>query len=223
MWRNESAAIRHHFQKLAEEEKAKHQISFPNYKCSPRKSTEIKKRKTSTKTAPLILTSVVQTPAPAQEPQFFVDGMLVAPTPDHTAIQPAGYYISQAEPAAQPNATEQSPNVAESALQSAISLVPSEPLLASEASQTAENEQNSDAQFYEDLRIALEGELGYSVRSEINLSREDQLQALSIQREVEAQVERDTQNINNWSSALDYTSPAYDFLHSGYTYEDDQA
>jgi hypothetical protein len=37
-------------------------------------------------------------------------------------------------------------------------------------------------------------------------------------------MERDTQNINNWSSALDYTSPAYDFLeHSDHTYEDDQA
>src|SRR5579859_5175067 len=35
-------------------------------------------------------------------------------------------------------------------------------------------------------------------------------------------MERGTQNINNWNSALDYTSPANDFLHSDCTYKDDQ-
>jgi len=142
-------------------------------------------------------------------------------------MQLAGHYPSQAEAAAQPNATEQSSIVADSSLQSAISLIHTETLSPSEVSPAIENEQNPDPQIYEDLRI--EGELWYSVQEEISLAQEIQLQGLAIQREVEAQMERDIENMNNWSSALDYTDepPAYDlydFLeHSDYTYGDDQA
>jgi hypothetical protein len=49
MWKNESQAVKGNYKKLADEEKAKHQLRYPTYKCSPRKSSEIKKRKRSTK------------------------------------------------------------------------------------------------------------------------------------------------------------------------------
>jgi hypothetical protein len=49
MWRNESAEVRAHFQTLAEEEKSNHHLRYPEYKCSPRKSSEIKKRKATSK------------------------------------------------------------------------------------------------------------------------------------------------------------------------------
>lgn len=45
MWRNESAEVRGYYRKLAEDEKLNHRIQYPDYKCSPRKSSEIKKRK----------------------------------------------------------------------------------------------------------------------------------------------------------------------------------
>ena len=45
MWRNEPAEVKARFQKLAEEEKSKHALQYPEYKCSPRKSSKIKKRK----------------------------------------------------------------------------------------------------------------------------------------------------------------------------------
>jgi hypothetical protein len=49
MWRSESNEVRAHYAQLAEEEKTKHRIQYPGYKCSPRKSSQIKKRKTSKK------------------------------------------------------------------------------------------------------------------------------------------------------------------------------
>jgi hypothetical protein len=47
MWRNERAEVRDYYKKLAEEEKANHRLQYPDYKCSPRKPSEIKKRKRS--------------------------------------------------------------------------------------------------------------------------------------------------------------------------------
>ena len=47
MWRNECIEVKDYYKKLAEEEKANHQLQYPDYKCSPRKSSEIKKRKRS--------------------------------------------------------------------------------------------------------------------------------------------------------------------------------
>lgn len=47
MWRNEPAKVKAHYKKLADLEKTKHQLQHPNYKCSPRKSSEIQKRKRS--------------------------------------------------------------------------------------------------------------------------------------------------------------------------------
>lgn len=47
MWRHESPAVKSHFAQLAEEEKNNHGKKHPNYKCTPRKSSQIKKRKTA--------------------------------------------------------------------------------------------------------------------------------------------------------------------------------
>ncbi|TAQ90053.1 hypothetical protein B7494_g1591 [Chlorociboria aeruginascens] len=47
MWRDEPAEVRNHYQKLAEEDKSSHKRKHPDYRCSPRKSSEIKKRKTA--------------------------------------------------------------------------------------------------------------------------------------------------------------------------------
>jgi HMG (high mobility group) box len=47
MWRNECAEVRDYYKILAEEEKAKHKLQHPDYKCSPRKSCQMKKRKRS--------------------------------------------------------------------------------------------------------------------------------------------------------------------------------
>jgi hypothetical protein len=46
MWRGEPDNVKAHYAKLAEEEKTNHRIVYPGYKCSPRKSSQIKKRKT---------------------------------------------------------------------------------------------------------------------------------------------------------------------------------
>jgi hypothetical protein len=45
MWRGERPEIREYYKMLAEEEKAKHRLQYPDYKCSPRKPSDIKKRK----------------------------------------------------------------------------------------------------------------------------------------------------------------------------------
>jgi hypothetical protein len=47
MWRNECAEVREYYKTLAEEEKANHMLQYPDYKCSPRKSSQLKKRKRS--------------------------------------------------------------------------------------------------------------------------------------------------------------------------------
>ena len=61
MWSNESAEVRFRYKKLADDEKFKHQQMYPGFKCAPRKSSDIKKRKTRTKVTSL----VVRSPAPA--------------------------------------------------------------------------------------------------------------------------------------------------------------
>lgn len=47
MWKHECEEVKDYYKKLAEEEKANHRLLYPDYKCSPRKSSEIKKRKRS--------------------------------------------------------------------------------------------------------------------------------------------------------------------------------
>lgn len=49
MWQQESPAIKEQYKRLAEEEKARHRQKYPSYKCSPRKSSEIKRRKSYSK------------------------------------------------------------------------------------------------------------------------------------------------------------------------------
>jgi hypothetical protein len=49
MWHSEPDDVRARYQKLAEEEKSKHALQYPEYKCAPRKASEIKKRKRGSK------------------------------------------------------------------------------------------------------------------------------------------------------------------------------
>ncbi|KAH8802873.1 hypothetical protein F5884DRAFT_488224 [Xylogone sp. PMI_703] len=57
MWQAESPDIKEHYKKLAEEEKSRHHQQYPTYKCSPRKSSDIKRRKQFSKLLqPSILT-----------------------------------------------------------------------------------------------------------------------------------------------------------------------
>ena len=57
MWRDEPAEVRKHYFGLAETEKSTHRQRFPGYKCSPRKSADIKKRKGVRKVESLITRS----------------------------------------------------------------------------------------------------------------------------------------------------------------------
>ncbi|RFU34439.1 hypothetical protein B7463_g1889, partial [Scytalidium lignicola] len=59
MWQAESADVKECYKRLAEEEKARHRQQYPAYKCSPRKPSDIKRRKPSSKHIEL----EVQTPA----------------------------------------------------------------------------------------------------------------------------------------------------------------
>jgi hypothetical protein len=45
MWKNECVEVREYYKKLADEEKACHQLQHSDYKCSPRKASEMRKRK----------------------------------------------------------------------------------------------------------------------------------------------------------------------------------
>jgi hypothetical protein len=63
MWRNESDEVKDHYKELAEQEKSKHQTQYPDYKCSPRKSAEIKKRKRSSKECLISIEAVPATKA----------------------------------------------------------------------------------------------------------------------------------------------------------------
>ena len=49
MWHNEPQEIKDYWHSLAREEKAEHQRKYPNYKFSPRKSSEKKRRSTTKK------------------------------------------------------------------------------------------------------------------------------------------------------------------------------
>jgi hypothetical protein len=75
MWREESVEVKAKYKKLADEEKFKHQLEYPNYKCSPRKSAEIKKRKRSVKES---MINVQEFPA-TKHPRLFED-ILADPT-----------------------------------------------------------------------------------------------------------------------------------------------
>lgn len=55
MWRTESAEVKAHYKQLADQEKYNHQLHHPGYKCSPRKSSEIHKRKKSSKKTMIII------------------------------------------------------------------------------------------------------------------------------------------------------------------------
>jgi hypothetical protein len=49
MWKAESPEVLAHYAQLAQAKKDEHQILYPDYKCEPRKSSEIKRRKNKSK------------------------------------------------------------------------------------------------------------------------------------------------------------------------------
>lgn len=63
MWRTETADVKAHFKALAEQEKQQLLEQHPDWKCSPRKSSEIKRRKSPSKQIALQTNSSIATPA----------------------------------------------------------------------------------------------------------------------------------------------------------------
>jgi hypothetical protein len=74
MWRNECAEVREYYKTLAEEEKANHLLQHPDYKCSPRKSSQLKKRKRSLDDDSYLLNPPIELPILLRSENSTVNG-----------------------------------------------------------------------------------------------------------------------------------------------------
>jgi hypothetical protein len=65
MWRGEPEEVKAHYAQLAEGEKNNHRILYPGYKCTPRKSSQIKKRKSCKESTNTQQDELIEVHAPA--------------------------------------------------------------------------------------------------------------------------------------------------------------